>query len=310
MSEIRIKPSIINYFNTRIIPIEFEYFEPKSLSEALELLDKFGKEGRILAGGTDLIVQMKIRRKTPKYVINIKKIPGLAFIRMDDDGLRIGAATKLRALEKSGVVRRYYQALYEAIKSMASVQIRNMGTIGGNLCNASPAADTAPPLMIYEAKLKLISKKGERLVPVTKFFKGPGITVCEPNELLLEIIIPKPPTERFGSKFIKIARTSMDLAKVNVAVAIKLSDDMKSIEDVKIALGSVAPTPIRAYSAEDFLKGKEFIEENVEKAAEIASAETKPITDVRSTAWYRKEVSKVIVRDALIEAYRRAKGVR
>ncbi|OYT47227.1 MAG: carbon monoxide dehydrogenase [Desulfurococcales archaeon ex4484_42] len=292
MTNVNIKPSIINYFNTRIIPIDFEYFEPKTLNEALELLSKFGKEAKILAGGTDLLVQMKIRRKTPKYVINIKKIPELAFIRMSSDAIHIGAATKLRMLEKSEYIRKYYH--------------RNMATIGGNLCNASPAADTAPPLMIYEAKLKLISKKGERVVPITEFFKGPGITVCEPDELLLEIIIPKPPTERFGSKFIKIARTSMDLAKVNVAVALKVDSDMKSIEDVKIALGSVAPTPIRAYSAEEFLKGKEFNEENIRKAAEIASAETKPITDVRSTAWYRKEVAKVIVRDALTEAYRRA----
>jgi len=308
MTNVNIKPSIINYFNTRIIPIDFEYFEPKTLNKALELLSKFGKEAKILAGGTDLLVQMKIRRKTPKYVINIKKIPELVFIRMSSDAIHIGAAAKLRMLEKSEYIRKYYQALYEAIRSMASVQIRNMATIGGNLCNASPAADTAPPLMIYEAKLKLISKKGERVVPITKFFKGPGITVCEPDELLLEIIIPKPPTERFGSKFIKIARTSMDLAKVNVAVALKVNSDMKSIEDVKIALGSVAPTPIRAYSAEEFLKGKEFNEENIRKTAEIASAETKPITDVRSTAWYRKEVAKVIVRDALTEAYRRARG--
>ena len=308
MTDVNIKPSIINYFNTRIIPIDFEYFEPKTLNEALELLSKFGKEAKILAGGTDLLVQMKIRRKTPKYVINIKKIPELVFIRMSNEAIHIGAATKLRMLEKSEYVRKYYQALYEAVRSMASVQIRNMGTIGGNLCNASPAADTAPPLMIYEAKLKLKSKRGERVVPITEFFKGPGITVCEPDELLLEIVIPKPPTERFSSKFIKIARTSMDLAKVNVAVALKIGSDMKSIEDVKIALGSVAPTPIRAYSAEEFLKGKEFNEENIKKAAEIASAETKPITDVRSTAWYRKEVAKVIVRDALSEAYRRAMG--
>ncbi len=308
MTNVNIKPSMINYFNTRIIPIDFEYFEPKTLNEALELLSKFGKEAKILAGGTDLLVQMKIRRKTPKYVINIKKIPELVFIRMSNDAIHIGAATKLRMIEKAEYIRKYYQALYEAIRSMASVQIRNMGTIGGNLCNASPAADTAPPLMIYEAKLKLISKRGERVVPITEFFKGPGITICEPDELLLEIIIPKPPTKRFGSKFIKIARTSMDLAKVNVAVALKVGSDMKSIEDVKIALGSVAPTPIRAYSAEEFLKGKEFNEENIRKAAEIASAETKPITDVRSTAWYRREVAKVIVRDALIEAYRRATG--
>ncbi len=296
------RASPINYFNTHIIPLDFEYFEPRTLKEVLDLLDKLRDKAAILAGGTDLLVQMKIRRKTPKYLINIKKIPDLTFIKVEEGGLRIGAATKLRSIEKSNVVRDTYVALYEAIKSMGSVQIRNMGTIGGNLCNASPAADTAPPLLVYEAKLRIVSLRGERLVPINKFFKGPGRTVMEPNELLTEIIIPKPP-KNSGASFIKIARTSMDLAKVNVAVLLKLKNSSRTIDDVKIALGAVAPTPMRAYAAEEYLRGKEFNEDTLRRAGEIASMEIKPITDIRSTAWYRREVTKIIVKDALERAF-------
>jgi len=296
------RASPINYFNTHIIPLDFEYFEPRTLKEVLDLLDKLRDKAAILAGGTDLLVQMKIRRKTPKYLINIKKIPDLTFIKVEEGGLRIGAATKLRSIEKSNVVRDTYVALYEAIKSMGSVQIRNMATIGGNLCNASPAADTAPPLLVYEAKLRIVSLRGERLVPINKFFKGPGRTVMEPNELLTEIIIPKPP-KNSGASFIKIARTSMDLAKVNVAVLLKLKNSSRTIDDVKIALGAVAPTPMRAYAAEEYLRGKEFNEDTLRRAGEIASMEIKPITDIRSTAWYRREVTKIIVKDALERAF-------
>ena len=298
-----IKPKVdINKVNTHIIPFEFEYFEPRTVKEAVELLTKYGGEAKILAGGTDLIVRMKQRFIEPKYIINIKKIKELNFIEDRGDYLAIGAATKLREIEKSGIVKRKFEALYEAVRSMASVQIRNMATIGGNLCNASPAADTAPPLLVFEAKLKIVGPNGERVVPINEFFLGPGKTVLKPNEILTEIQIPYQP-EDTGSAFIKIARVAMDLAKVNVAVALRTEGSI--VKWVRIALGAVAPTPIRAYKTEEFLVGKELNEETLKEAAEIVKTEVKPITDIRSTAEYRREVSGVIVKDALLRAYER-----
>ncbi len=304
MIVMEIKPSPINLINTHIIPIRFEYFEPKTLDEALDILRRFGNEAKILAGGTDLIVQMKLRRIEPKYIVNIKKIPNLRYIKVEDGKVRIGTLTKLRDIEKSDVIKKYFPALYEAVRHMGSVQIRCMGTIGGNLCNASPAADSAPPLMVHNAKLTLVSKDGRREVPIEKFFLGPGKTVLKPNEMLLEIEVPIPRNVRYGSAFLKISRVSMDLAKVNVAAYVEVSEGV--ISNVRIALGAVAPTPIRAYRAEEFLRGKKPDEGTLRKAGEIASSETRPIDDLRSTAWYRREVSKVLVRDALRIAYERA----
>ena len=304
MIVMEIKPSPINLINTHIIPIRFEYFEPKTLNEALNILSKFGNEAKILAGGTDLIVQMKLRRIEPKYIVNIKRIPNLRYIKVEDGKVRIGTLTKLRDIEKSDVIKKYFPALYEAVRHMGSVQIRCMGTIGGNLCNASPAADSAPPLMVHNAKLILVSKDGRREVPIEKFFLGPGKTVLKPNEMLLEIEVPIPRDVRYGSAFLKISRVSMDLAKVNVATYVEVSEGV--ISDVRIALGAVAPTPIRAYRAEEFLRGKKPDEATLRKAGEMASDEARPIDDLRLTAWYRREVSKVLVRDALRIAYERA----
>jgi carbon-monoxide dehydrogenase medium subunit len=300
---LKISPKVnLNKVNTHIIPVQFEYFEPETLEDAIELLSKYGREAKVLAGGTDLLVKMKQRVIEPKYIINIKRIRELAFIERREDYVAIGAATKLRTLEKSELIRTKFPALYEAIKSMAGIQVRNMATIGGNLCNASPAADTAPPLLVLDAKLKLLSKEGVRVISIGDFFIGPGRTILKPNELLTEILIPYS-DEGVASAFIKIARTAMDLAKVNVAASLKTENEV--ITDVKIALGSVAPTPIRAFEAEKSLIGKEYNEENVRIAAEIASKEIKPITDIRSTAEYRREVTKVIVRDVLMKAYER-----
>jgi len=295
----------VNRVNTRILPVEFEYFEPRTVKEVVELLSKYGSEARILAGGTDLIVRMKQRFIEPKYIVNIKKVKELNFIEDRGDHLAIGAATKLREIEKSGIVRKRFVALYEAVRSMAGVQIRNMATIGGNLCNASPAADTAPPLLVFEARLKIVGPDGEKLVPISEFFLGPGKAVLKHDEVLAEIWIPYQP-EGTGSAFIKIARVAMDLAKVNVAVALRTEEGV--VKSVKIALGAVAPTPIRAYKTEEFLTGKELSEATLEKAAEIVKTEVKPITDIRSTAEYRREVSGVIVKDALLKAYERISG--
>jgi carbon-monoxide dehydrogenase medium subunit len=234
--------------------------------------------------------------------VDISWLKDLDYIVDEGEQIRIGALTRLQTILESKVIKEKVSVLADAIEVMASWQVRNVATIGGNLCNASPAADTAPPLLVLDAKLKLLSKEGVRVISIGDFFIGPGRTILKPNELLTEILIPYS-DEGVASAFIKIARTAMDLAKVNVAASLKTENEV--ITDVKIALGSVAPTPIRAFEAEKSLIGKEYNEENVRIAAEIASKEIKPITDIRSTAEYRREVTKVIVRDVLMKAYER-----
>ena len=295
----------INYSNTHIIPCKFDYYEPKSLEEAIEILSKYGSDAKILAGGTDLLILIKMGVLKPRCIVNIKKISDLYGIREQGDQLIIGALTKLRTLEKSKVIKENFTALYEAVKSMASVQIRNMATIGGNLCNASPAADTAPPLMVFNASLKVVGLNGEKIIPITSFFKGPKRTILKHDEILTEIILSCP-GNRTGSAFIKIARTAMDLAKVNVAVKLVIGED-NVIEDVAVALGSVAPTPIRAFSVEEYLRGKIFSEEIALEASKLVVKDISPITDARSTVEYRRHISKVITYEALVKAFKRAK---
>jgi len=288
----------INQVNTHIIPTRFEYHAPTSLEEAVDLLSRYGGEARVLAGGTDLLVKMKQRLVEPRHVINIKNIEELTGIREAGGFVHIGAATRLRTIERSELVRVKLPLLCEAVSSMGSVQIRNMATLGGNLCNASPAADTACALLALGAEARIIGPEGARTVPLEEFFVGPGQTVMEADEMLAEVSIPLP--EGAGTSFMKIGRTSLDIATINIAVALKMAGG--AVADCRIALGSVAPTPIRAHGAEEFLRGKEPTCEAVEAAANIVSEEIKPITDVRATAEYRREASKHLAVDALTTA--------
>jgi len=288
----------INQVNTHIIPTRFEYHAPTSLEEAVDLLSRYGGEARVLAGGTDLLVKMKQRLVEPGHVINIKNIEELTRIREAGGCVHIGAATRLRTIERSELIRIKLPLLCEAVSSMGSVQIRNMATLGGNLCNASPAADTACALLALGAEARIIGPEGARTVPLEEFFVGPGQTVMGADEMLAEVLIPLP--EGAGTSFMKIGRTSLDIATINIAVALKVAGG--AVADCRIALGSVAPTPIRAHGAEEFLRGKELTSEALEAVANIVSEEIKPITDVRATAEYRREASKHLVVDALTAA--------
>jgi carbon-monoxide dehydrogenase medium subunit len=220
-----------------------------------------------------------------------------------DRGLRIGALTSFRQIEKEAVIREKYTALYEAARSVTSVQIKHMGTLGGNLCNASPAADSAPALLVLAAEVKLATRKGERQVPVDQFFAGPGETILTTNELLIEVEVPEvlPGT---GSAFLKMGRISADLAKVSVAAMIVREGEV--IQGCRIAMGSVAKTPLRMLETERVLIGKEWNDDLIDRAGDHASQEIEPITDIRSTAGYRRELTKVLVRDALKIAWKRA----
>lgn len=290
--------------NTHILAQEFDYLEPKTIEEAVQSLAKHGKKAKVIAGGTDLLVKMKMGEVSPEVLINISRVPGLRYL-IEDKGIRIGALTPFRELEKSHVIREKHIALFEAARSVSSVQIKTMGTVGGNLCHASPAADSAPPLIVLGAKVKLVESGRERILPVEEFFVGPGETVLSPKELLVEIQIPES-SSKTGSAFLKMKRVSADLAKVSVAVALVREGDV--CKDCRIALGAVAKVPLRSKKGEEILKGKKFAENLIAKASNQIAEEIQPITDLRSTAWYRKEVTKIMVRDAIKLAWERAGG--
>jgi len=288
--------------NSHILSKEFEFVEPHTIEEAVKWMAAYRGNAKFMAGGTDLIVRMKMGKTCPEVIINLSKIPALRYLNIEP-GLRIGVLTTFRQIEKNGFIQKRYTALHEAGKAVTSIQIKTMGTLGGNLCHGSPAADSAPPLIAFGAGVKTIKGDQERTIPVESFFTGPGQTLLNQEELMVEIQVPEPKANT-GSAFVKLGRVSADLAKVSVAVVIEREQDV--CRDCKIVMGSVAPVPFRTKGAEIILKGKKFKEDLLEKACLQASEEIKPITDLRSTAWYRKEVSKILVRDAINLAWKRA----
>ena len=291
--------------NTKILAQEFDYLAPKIIDEALDLLDKYkDKNIKILAGGTDLLVKMKTINLKVDYLINIKNISEFNFVDTTD-GLRIGAVTPLSHIIKEEKVKVKYSALYEGIMSMAAPAIRNMGTMAGNLGNASPAADTVPPLIAYGAEVKLQSKRGERTVLVEDFITGVGETIIETDEIITQINIPKI-NKNTGSAFLKKSRVKADLSKINLAVCLEREGNV--CKDCKIVFGSVAIKALRAEKTEGLLKGQMINSELINKAAEEVSSEIKPIDDIRSTAEYRKAMSKEMLKDGLELAWARAKG--
>lgn len=291
--------------NTKILAQEFEYLTPKTLNEALSLLEKYkDKSARVLAGGTDLLVKMKTIDLKTDYLINIKNIPELNFIDTSD-GLKIGAAVSLSHIERIGKVKEGYPALYEGIKSMAAIAVRNMGTIAGNICNASPAADTVPSLIAYGAEIKLVSKRGERTILVEDFIIGVGKTVIEDDEIITQVNIPEM-NKNSGSAFSKKGRVKADIAKINLAVYLERENNI--CKDCKIVLGSVAVKAIRAKEAEGLLKGQTVNTSLMDKIAKKASEEIKPIDDIRSSVEYRTEIARVMVEDTVRIAWKRAGG--
>lgn len=285
---------------------KFEYFAPKTMEEACSLLAKYKGEARVLAGGTDLLVQMKNREVTPRYLINIKDIPDLDYIRYDDkEGLRIGALTPIEALKTSTLIRRRFGILSQAAAVLGTVQIRNRGTIAGNLCNASPAAETAPALITLAAKARIVGVAGERAVALEDFFVGPGQTVLQAGEIVTEIQVPNLPP-RSGGAYLKHSIKRMDIAIVGVGVVITLDGEV--CNDIKIALGAVASTPMRAKKAEEIIRGQGLDSELMERAAQIASEESRPIDDIHSYAQYRKQMVKVLAKEAMKQAGDQAKS--
>jgi CO/xanthine dehydrogenase FAD-binding subunit len=282
----------------------FEYLTPKTIDEALSLLSQYKERAKVIAGGTDVVPQLKRREiKAPQYIIDLKGIPGLDYIKYDEvGGLALGALATIHAVETSSIIQEKFSILFQAAQSMASPQVRNRGTIVGNICNAVPSADTATALLTLEARLKLISQQGERMVNIEEFFTGPNQTVLADEEILQEIQIPGLPPQAKGIYLKLTPRRAMDLAIVGVAVVVIAED--KLCNDIRIALGAVAPTPIRAKRAEGILKGQKFDEKAIEKVAQTAAEESKPIDDHRASAEYRREMVKVLTRRAINQAIR------
>ncbi|MCD6484168.1 MAG: xanthine dehydrogenase family protein subunit M [Candidatus Odinarchaeota archaeon] len=283
--------------------IDTEFVTPKSLDELLLFLDEHKGETTIVAGGTDLYLLVKREVIRPRYLIDITGIHELHYIKEDAEYVRIGASMTLTEIEKNEIVNRYFPVLVDAVKTMAARQIRNVATLAGNLANASPAADSAPPLIVLGAKVILQSKNNEREVPVEDLFVFVKKTIIESNEIIKEIKIPKPP-EAFAASFEKLGkRNALVLAIVSAAASVVREGDV--IKDVRIALGSVAPTPLRVKKAEDVLKGKTPTTELIEKAAEVVMNEVKPISDVRASAEYRKDMARVLSRRVLLNTLKK-----
>lgn len=288
----------------------FEYFAPESLPEALSLLQKRGEEGRALAGGTDLVVQVKEGDKipTPSYLVSLRRLPELRGIDFSErDGLRIGATVTMTEAAESAPVRERYRALADGAEIVGSIQTMNMATIGGNVCNAAPSADTAPPLLTYEAVAVIAGPKGERDVPIEEFWLGPNQTALQQGELLRELRLPAPPANTGGVYVRQTPRKQMDIAVVGVAVLLTLGQGDR-IERARIALGAVAPTPIRARKAEAALEGKAASEALFAEAAETATSEASPIGDVRGSAEFRRHLVRVTTERCLQEAAQRARA--
>ena len=282
-----------------------EYFQPTTVKECAEILKKYGKDAKILAGGTDIVPRLKMGVWQPKAVIGIQDIPNMNEMTVSKNGLHLGAATTLREISLAKKLDEDYEVIKEAAGHVSSMQVRNIATIGGNACNASPSADAIEGLMVMDAICEIDGVNGERSVPIAEFFVGPGKTVLEDGEMLVAFNVPKP-AENTGAVYKKYAiRGDTDISIVGVGVRVTLDKGQK-VEEARISLAAVAATPIRDKKAEAFLIGKKLTAEVIEEAAQMASGNCKPIDDQRASKEYRKEMIYVWTKHALEEANVRA----
>jgi carbon-monoxide dehydrogenase medium subunit len=307
---------------------KFDYLKPKTLEEALSLLNQQGKKAKLIAGGTDVIVLIKQKTMAPDILISLRGIPGLDQIQYNGT-LRIGALVTHRAIEKSEVIRKEFSALADAADVLGSIQIRNVATIGGNICTAAPSADTATPLLVLGTQVKIKSLKEEKTVPIEEFFTGPGETILKKGEIVTELVMPKP-LPHTGSAYWKLQRRlALDLPILGVSTLLSLDKGTISCSDmlctvspissilhtmeqdelvckeVRIALGVAAPTPIRALKAESLLRGKKISDELLEEVAETAVKEAQPRDTIRGEAWYRSDMIRVLVKRMVMKSIER-----
>jgi len=276
---------------------EAMYFSEAEMSRAIKLLDQYRKKAVILAGGTDLVPQINYYKLKPEVLVYIGNL-GLDYIQEKNGRLTIGATTSMSKIAASKLLARKAGALAQAARQAGTSAIRTAATIGGNLANASPAADLATPLLAMDAELLLRSEKGKRTVPIKDFFTGPGQTVLRPGEMIVEVLIPP---VKGKTVFLKLGRRkAMTLSVVNAAVRLEMAG--KKCKDARIAMGSVAPTPLRCTQAEELLKGKNPDKALIAQCSGEAMAACSPVDDQRATAWYRKRAGTALVARALAQA--------
>lgn len=288
--------------------MSFELLQPRSLQEALQMKKEYGEGAKVLAGGTDLLVLLKDRKLKAEVVMSLGKVSELNFVRSEGEGgVTLGSLVSHRDVATSRMIQQRFPDLAEACSQVGAAQIQNLGTVGGNLCNASPAADAAPPLLLMDALLTLASTRGERRVSIHDFFLGPRHTVLEPDEVLKEIFIP-PCSGRRGATYLKLGRReAMEIAIVGIGVAIHLNGSDKLVSECRVAMASVAPTPVRARTAEEILSNREVTSELIDEVAEVAAEAARPISDIRASAEYRLDMIRVLCRRATSAALARAR---
>jgi len=298
---------------------KFDYLKPTTLDEVLSLLDQYGKKAALIAGGTDIVVMIKQKTMSPDVLISLQGIPGIDQIQYDGT-LRIGPMVTHRAIEKSEMIRKEFSALSDAVDVLGSIQIRNVATIGGNICSAAPSADAVVPLLALGAHLKIRGPKSERRISIDQFFTGPGETVLAEGEILTEIEIPKPLVNTGSAYWKHQRRQALDLPILGVSVLLSLSkasvtcsdllcttspisvvlhsleEDELECKEIRIALGVAAPVPMRAKKAESLLRGKKISDELLEAVALTAAEEAQPRDSIRGEAWYRRDMIKVLVK--------------
>ncbi len=275
------------------------------MGDVIDLLDSYGTRALVIAGGTDLVLKMKVRKSAPEHIISLRGVPGLNEIKSDNGELRIGAMVRHREINHSRPIRERFSLLADAADNLGSVQIRNLATIGGNICNAAPCADTAGPLLALDAVLLVEGPNGERNISIKNFFLGPGETALTGNEVLKEIIIPELPPGAC-SRYIKYTRRkAMDLPLLGVGLVLVPDDSGKVCREVRISLTLCAPVPIRATVTEEYLIGKTLDSEVWKEAGNLAVGESSPRTSFRTTAVYRKKIISALLPRAADEALRR-----
>jgi carbon-monoxide dehydrogenase medium subunit len=279
---------------------DFEYHAPKTLADACVVLDELGEKAIVLGGGTDVLHKLKMGHLTPEHIVSLKHLDELRAIRHEPGrGVVIGALATHNCVYSSPLLQKRYLSIPMAAHSMANNQIRNRGTVGGNIVNASPLADLPPILIALGASVRLVEYAGERVMLLEDFISGPGKTEIERDEILAEVIIPDQPTT--GSTYMKFGlRKSGSLAVVGVAAAVTVQEGV--VKDARVVLGAVAPVPMRAKEAEAVLIGQPVSDELLEQAAKAAAAESRPITDLRGSEEYRRELVRVLTKRTLRKA--------
>lgn len=288
----------------------FDFVSARSVDEVVAALAAGGEAARPLSGGTDLLAQMKEGRRTPATVVDLKRIPELMEIRVSADGLRLGAAVSCQAVNHNAEIQRMYPALHDSTGLIGGTQIQGRASLGGNLCNASPAADGIPNLIVHNAIAHIAGPNGKRTLATEEFCVAPGRNALQNGEFLVALELPAPPPN-FGAAYLRfIPRNEMDIAVVGAGASVVLSDDGQTIQSARVSLGAVAPTPLFVKEAGDALAGQPVSEESLDKAAQIAWEAAKPINDMRGTIAQRKHLSGVLTKRALRIAIDRARGTK